>query len=124
MTQIPPGTPTILLVDDEPLILMMAAEILVDAGYDVTPCASAEQALALVADGYRPDILVTDQSMPGISGLELAQRLSRDAGVSAVLIATGGGGVENHGFPTLTKPFREADLIHHIRAIAPPRAPA
>jgi CheY-like chemotaxis protein len=118
-----PGVPSILLVDDEPLLLAMASEILSEEGYAVTSCASAEEALALVATGYRPDMVVTDQSMPGISGSVLATRLRDEAGISAIVIASGQEDSGSHGFATLFKPFRASELIAKVHEMAPMPTP-
>ena len=69
---------TVLVVEDEGLVRLDAAETLRDAGFDVVEAANAEQALAVVAGGEDVDLLFTDINMPGpIDGLELARRVSR-----------------------------------------------
>lgn len=116
MTIAPAAQPKILLVDDEPLILSMAAEVLEDAGFAVTASGSAEQALALVEHGYRPEMLVTDDIMQAISGTDLALRLRRDIGLSAILIVSGNGVPEHTSFATLAKPYQLDELIAAVRA--------
>jgi CheY-like chemotaxis protein len=69
---------TVLVVEDEGLVRLDAAETLRDAGFTVVEAANAEQALAVVAGGESVDLLFTDINMPGsIDGLELAKRVSR-----------------------------------------------
>jgi response regulator NasT len=65
----------ILLVDDDRLVLMVLAQGLSNAGYSVKTAESVEDAEALLASGERPDLVILDVSMPGRSGLELAERL-------------------------------------------------
>lgn len=64
-----------LLVDDEDLVRMSTADMLIDMGFDVVEASSAEEALRLVGDGLAPDLLVTDHLSPGLSGAELADEL-------------------------------------------------
>ncbi len=116
MTIAPAARPKILLVDDEPLILSMATDLLEDSGFAVTACGSAEQALALVERGYRPDMLVTDDIMHAISGTELAQRLHRDIGLSAILIVSGYGVADKAPFAALAKPYQLDELVAGVRA--------
>ena len=65
----------LLLVDDDRLILMTLAQGLVTAGYKVSTAESADDAETLLASGERPDLAILDVSMPGKSGLQLAERL-------------------------------------------------
>ena len=66
---------TILLVDDDRLVLSTLSRGLSKAGYSVSTAESADDAEALLAGGERPDLAILDVSMPGRSGLELAERL-------------------------------------------------
>ena len=66
----------ILLVDDEKTLVELGQELLSDLGFAVTCAYSGEEALRLFEDERQHfDLLITDESMPGISGIELAQRL-------------------------------------------------
>lgn len=69
----------ILLVDDDVLILDLLSKCLENAGYDVRIATSALMALDLVRDCVRePDLALLDITMPGMSGLELADRLAAE----------------------------------------------
>jgi len=65
----------ILLVDDDRLVLSTLSRGLSGAGYSVSTAESADDAEAILAGGERPDLAILDVSMPGRSGLELAERL-------------------------------------------------
>jgi CheY-like chemotaxis protein len=68
---------TVLVVEDEGLVRLDAAETLRDAGFEVVEAADAGQALDVVKRGKRIDLLFTDINMPGpIDGLELAWRVN------------------------------------------------
>ena len=66
----------VLVVEDEDLVRGYLVDVLENDGFDVTEASSGDAALALFErnpDGF--DLLLTDQVMPGISGIELARRL-------------------------------------------------
>ena len=72
--QPPPRTKAIILtVDDEPCISRVIQLKLQNAGYDVVRASSGTEGLAKFTS-LRPDILITDVRMPGMSGIELCSR--------------------------------------------------
>ena len=112
---------TALLVDDEDLVRMSTADMLMDIGYEVVEAASAEVALGLVSDGLAPDVLVTDHLMPGMSGAELARSLWERRPDLPVLIVSGYAdavGIDP-GMHRLTKPFRSSELASSLSALFP-----
>lgn len=66
---------TVLVVDDEPLMRTVMKHVLTDEGYAVVTARNAADALALTGGGLHPDLILTDVSMPGMDGVELAARL-------------------------------------------------
>lgn len=71
-----PVTIVVLVVDDEPLIRLYAADILADAGYEVIEAADAREALAALDAHPEITVLFTDINMPGpYDGLELARKV-------------------------------------------------
>jgi len=66
---------TILLVDDDRLVLLTLERSLIAKGYKVITAESAEDAELLLISGEKPDLAVLDVNLPGKSGLDLAQRL-------------------------------------------------
>ena len=108
------ATGTVLLVDDEALVRSSTADILADLGYAVVEASSAEEALRLVAQGIRPDLLVTDHLMPGMDGVELARLLKEQLPALRVLVISGYAEAEGVAadLPRLEKPFRRADLAN------------
>jgi len=67
---------SLLLVDDDRLILATLSSGLMAAGYVVAEAESVDEAEELLAGGLRPDLVLLDVRMPGRDGLELARRLA------------------------------------------------
>lgn len=117
----PPALPvrrrTVLLVDDDPLVLASTAAMLEDIGHDVVEAESGRQALELLGGGTQVDIVMTDYAMPGMTGLQLAEMLHRIRPRLGVLLATGYAevpGTEIVGLSRLAKPFGQAALVQAI----------
>lgn len=68
---------SILIVDDAPLNLKLAALILEKEGYQVYRATDAKEALTLL-DASRPDLILLDIQMPGMDGMEMVRRLKAD----------------------------------------------
>jgi len=107
----------ILVVDDETLVRGATAHMIEDLGHDVHQAGSAAEALQLLRDGLKPDLLLTDYLMPGTNGAELAREVRLLAPTLPILIATGyanlaGSSMED--LPLLPKPFRQAELAAMI----------
>jgi PAS domain S-box-containing protein len=79
----------VLLVDDDILVSMGAADMLLDLGHSVTEAQSGAQALKLLETDSPFDIVVTDYAMPGMNGFELAQRIKGSHPRLPVILATG-----------------------------------
>ncbi|ONF97314.1 response regulator [Sphingomonas jeddahensis] len=92
-----------------------------DLGFEVVEAGSAEDALRLLQTGRKPDLLVTDHLMPGMSGAELAQNARALHPALPILVVSGY--AEEEGItpdlPRLTKPFRNADLAASLLALLP-----
>ncbi len=84
------GGQAIWVVDDEPAVAQLLAELLQDWGYRVRTFADAGEALAaLEAAPAGPDLLLTDQTMPGMHGLELAKLARHFRPGLPVILCTG-----------------------------------
>ena len=78
-----------LVVDDEPSNLALAARVLTAAGYAVTTATNGDEALDRLRDASRYDLFVLDVMMPGMSGTELAARVRLQQPDAKVLFFTG-----------------------------------
>lgn len=80
----------VLVVEDDQDIRALLERRLVTAGHRVLGAASAEEALSLLDEKGAPEVVVSDVSMPGMSGLELLDHMRSDpalAGIAAVLLS-------------------------------------
>jgi PAS domain S-box-containing protein len=115
---------TVLVVDDDPLVLATTASMLEDLGHVVLQADSAPRALELLRQGGRPDLVMTDQAMPGMTGLELATALQSARPGLPVLLATGyaeRAELAAAGLPLLHKPFDRNALLAAIEGCLAPR---
>ncbi|MBV8752091.1 MAG: response regulator [Hyphomicrobiales bacterium] len=104
---------TVLVVDDEPLVLDLTATMLEDLGYQVVLSTGAREALQKLRENSAIEIIITDINMPEISGYELAHRAKRVRADLKIVFLSGREG-DGHGHPLLRKPFVETDLIKVI----------
>jgi two-component system, response regulator PdtaR len=81
--------PTVLVVDDEPLIRLYACGIIEEAGYPTKEAGDAEEAMRILADG-RVTIVIADIEMPGsMGGLALVRQVRDTWPHIAVIVASG-----------------------------------
>jgi DNA-binding NtrC family response regulator len=109
----PPSSPCLLLIDDDPLVRTLLTIGMEDEGFTVVDAASGEAALALLNEGLKPSVVVTDIDLGGgCSGVELADTLSRSHPGLRVILISGRGQQEGEApqRPFLAKPFPLAAL--------------
>ncbi len=89
-TDLPTGTESILFVDDEQYVADVCSAMLEHLGYQVTVMTSSVEALALFkAHPHNFDLVMTDQTMPKMSGVELAKELLRIRPETPVILCSG-----------------------------------
>ena len=119
------GGSTILLVDDDPSVLHVAALYLEDLGYQVIPVSRPEEAAQMLENrsSIRIAALMTDVAMPGMSGVELAARARAVApGLPVVFFSAYAEGVISSGRNTrfLHKPFAHDELATTLEDLCGP----
>jgi FixJ family two-component response regulator len=115
--------PTVHLVDDDPSILPALSRLLRSAGYRVEPFSSAEEFL-----NHRnkfpevPGCAIVDPKLPGLSGLELQESLSKQQEPLPVIFLTGHGDIpssvhamKHNAVDFLTKPVSAGDLLPAVK---------
>lgn len=108
----------ILLVDDDDAVRTVAAAMLEELGYDVAAVESGPAALNVLREASF-DLLLTDVSMPGMSGVELARRAREVAPAMKLLFASGYADIDAFGQKlaeeeVVKKPYRVADLAARV----------
>lgn len=112
----------ILLVDDEPLITDSLSYSLRKEGYEVKAVGDGSVVLAEVQD-FVPDLIVLDLMLPGMSGLEICQRLRAKSTIPVIMLTARGEeidrvlGLEVGADDYLAKPFSFRELLARIRSI-------
>ena len=123
--EIPGGTETILLVDDEKMIRNLGKDILERYGYIVLLAADGKEGLNLYLEQRdRIALIILDLSMPHLSGREVLERIRAVAPDAKVIVSTGyGESKETESLARLgvggyaSKPYRPADLAREVRKV-------
>jgi len=102
---------SVLVVDDDPAVLDVLADMLNDLGCDVIRAANGADALDHLKHNDQISILITDINMPGMDGHELAHRATRIRPELKILQLSGRE-PRRGGFPMIRKPFTEEDLVN------------
>lgn len=117
-----PGSPVVMIVDDDPSVREGLAELMLSAGYNPMTFASTRELLDSGALN-RPGCLVLDVRMPGASGLDLQQQLMNSGNPKPVIFLTGHGDIpmsvqamKAGAVDFLTKPVRDQTLLDAVAA--------
>lgn len=113
------GSGTVLVVDDESLVLTMAETILSDFGYQVLTANSGQKALAILSQpGTKVDLVITDLVMPGMGGRELTERIRQSHPHLPIMPTSGYVMPEDKqsGAGYLQKPFTTKELLLKVKA--------
>lgn len=111
----------VLIVDDEPDMLMLLTKILVKkGGYEVRRADSGDSGLVVI-HSWLPDVVLTDVKMPGMDGVEFFRRLKEIDPTMSIIIMTGYGTVEmavealkSGAYDFFQKPFDNDQILHAV----------
>ena len=124
--ELPRGTATVLVVEDEPAVREVAVAILADLGYRIIEAADGEQALLVFgAHASEVDLLLTDVVLPGqVRGRELAERITAIRPGVKVLFMSGytENSIVHHGrlddgVQLIGKPFKRQQLARKVQEV-------
>jgi two-component system alkaline phosphatase synthesis response regulator PhoP len=113
---------TILVVDDEPHIVELAALYLRNEGYHVVTASDGEQALAQIAAAH-PALLILDLMLPEIDGWEVCRRVRATSRLPIIMLTARSDdvdkivGLELGADDYLTKPFNPRELVARVKAV-------
>ncbi|PSB02978.1 response regulator [Merismopedia glauca] len=117
---------TVLVVEDTISEMELISGYLRDSGYTVISTTDAKEAL-VKAEQHKPDVVVSDVVMPGMSGLELCRSLKKNAGTQKlpVVICTSKNqeldrlwAMKQGADAYVTKPFTKEELVRAVRLVA------
>jgi nitrogen-specific signal transduction histidine kinase len=115
-----PGGLSVLLVEDNPEVADVAAQLLEQLGNRVRLANGAEAALQLLEEGPLPDVVFSDIVMAGLNGVELGRQIRTRWPRLPVVLATGYAEAAEplgHEFPILTKPYELGELSRALGAV-------
>ncbi len=122
--QIVPGSGTVLVVEDEESVLQVISASLRELGYTVLTAQNSAEALPLLERGEKIDLLISDVIIPrSLNGVELARKVKERQPDIKVLLTSGYAGDTldrldaRDEFLLLRKPFRQVELLHHLRTL-------
>lgn len=116
---------TVLVVEDTPSELKLISSYLRESGYNVINATDARDALHIAVE-QKPDVIVTDVVMPGMSGFELCRSLKKDPATEKVPIVICSSknqeidrlwGMRQGAAAYVIKPFTRDQLIRTIKAV-------
>jgi CheY-like chemotaxis protein len=114
------GSETILVVDDESLLLTMAETILTEYGYCVLTANSGQRALEILSgDHVQIDLVITDLVMPTMGGRELIERIRQLMPGTRIMCTSGYvlPADKQTGTPYLQKPFTSRELLAKVKQV-------
>jgi CheY-like chemotaxis protein len=113
----PPHPPTILVVEDNALVRLVAVEFLEDSGFKVVEADCAADAIDLLTTDGPIDAVFSDVQMPGtMDGVGLAHWISREKPEIKVLL-TSGNAPRQSGVPILPKPYDLAAVARRLKGM-------
>jgi PAS domain S-box-containing protein len=105
----------VLAVDDDDLVLTNTSAMLEDLGHKVIEATSGQEALDVLQRDRKVDLVITDQAMPGMTGVQLAEAVKAKWPHIAVVLATGYAELPSStDLPKLSKPFNQDALARAI----------
>jgi CheY-like chemotaxis protein len=118
----------VLIVEDQPEVAQLVQRLIEPAGYTITVATDALTAVAQVAAGGRPDLLITDVVMPSMTGPELANALRTHHPDLPVLYMSGYTAASlgpqlnlDHNSMLIEKPFTRSTLLGAIKNLCGPQ---
>ncbi|HTS92791.1 MAG TPA: response regulator [Stellaceae bacterium] len=118
---------SVLIVDDDPLVLESTVDMIEDLGHRAYGAASGALALDALHSGVQVDLVLSDHAMPGMTGVELAKRIQQIKPALPIILATG---YTDHldeigrSLERLAKPYRQAEVAALIAKVVASRSPS
>jgi CheY-like chemotaxis protein len=115
-------TPVVLVVEDEPLLRMLAVEVVEEAGFVAIEARDADEAVALLESRSDISVLFTDIDMPGsMDGIKLAHAVRGRWPPIKILLVSGQVRLQPSELPLssrfVRKPYRAAAMVEELRSL-------
>jgi len=118
----------ILIIDDEPYILLMLKKMLEKAGYEVDLASNGREGMA-VFEKDSADLVITDIIMPDKEGLELILEMKKKRPELKIIAMSGGGRISPESYlecarhfgaeKVFQKPFRQKEIVSAVKELLP-----
>lgn len=118
----------ILIIDDEPYILLMLKKMLERAGYEVDLASNGKEGLAIF-EKNSADLVITDIIMPEKEGLELILEMKKQRPELKIIAISGGGRISPESYlecakhfgaeKVFQKPFKQKDMVSAVKELIP-----
>jgi DNA-binding response OmpR family regulator len=112
----------ILVVEDTEMVQKLLCKVLEAQGYRVVVAADADEAITLLVDGLRPELVLVDYGLPGSTGAKLIKSMRKFMDLAQMpVVGMSCSHKEAEGefraldVPYLEKPFRMADLLEYVK---------
>lgn len=113
---------SVLLIDDDPVVRSLASGILRKKGYEVFLAKTGEEGISLVKD-RRPELVITDFQMPGLSGIEVVEAIRQVDPQIPVIVLTAYGdtaltieSIQAGAFDFIEKPINPRELLETVKS--------
>jgi DNA-binding response OmpR family regulator len=112
----------VLVVDDDPDVRLLIADLLTDEGFKTDQASSADEALARLT-AYEPDVVLLDVGLPSMSGLDLMTEIRKHTQVPIMFVSGKGAemdrvlGLRLGADDYIVKPFSNAELVARIHSV-------
>jgi len=117
LTSVRTPCPTALVVDDDPIMRVLARHILEREGFAVVTANDGAEALTIWRSS-RVDVVLSDINMPKLNGIALREIITLQCPGAKVILMSSDKPPADVGCPFLPKPLSPATLVEHIRALA------
>ena len=112
----------ILVIDDDPLLLTIIQQSLEKDNYSIKTAPNGQEGLDSM-EKFKPDLIILDVMMPGVSGWEICERIRRRSTVPIIMLTARGSqsdivrGLQSGADDYLVKPFHQAELLARVSAV-------
>ncbi|HEX3047515.1 MAG TPA: response regulator [Bacillota bacterium] len=113
-----------MVIDDEPVILKVLEEVLIDDGHEIVGAGSGTEGIEILREGTIPELILIDLLMPGINGRDFVMMLREEFGLQTPVILMTGAINSSPDFPpkgtyqdVISKPFDIMEVVEKVNQL-------